>query len=149
MSLESMMPSNHLILCHPCLLLPLVILSMKISSQLENSQHFPVSQFFASGGQSIGVSASASVLPVNIQDWIPLGLAGWISLQSKGLSSLLRDHSSKASILYQNYLFRYFNFNEVQLICYYFIYLAFSVVDKSLLYPASSRFSPVLSCRVL
>ena len=50
------------------------------------SVSFPVSQFFASGGQSIGVSASASVLPMNTQDWSPLGWTGWISLQSKGLS---------------------------------------------------------------
>ena len=50
------------------------------------SESFPVSQFFASSGQSIGVSASASVLPMNIQDWFPLGWTGWISLQSKGLS---------------------------------------------------------------
>ena len=53
------------------------------------SQHqglFPRSQFFTSGDQSIGVSASASVLPMNIQDWFPLGLTGWISLQSKRLS---------------------------------------------------------------
>ena len=50
------------------------------------SGSFPMSQFFASGGQSIGVSASASVLPMNIQDWFPLGQTGWISLQSKGLS---------------------------------------------------------------
>ena len=46
---------------------------------------FPMSQFFASGGQSIGVAASASVLPINSQDWSPLGWTGWISLQSKGL----------------------------------------------------------------
>ena len=50
------------------------------------SGSFPVSQLFASGGQSIGVSASASVLPMNTQDWSPLGWTGWISLQSKGLS---------------------------------------------------------------
>ena len=50
------------------------------------SGFFPVSQFFASGGQSIGASASASVLPMNIQGWFPLGLTGLISLQSKGLS---------------------------------------------------------------
>ena len=61
------------------------------------SGSFPMSQFFASGGQSIG--ASASVLPMNIQDWSPLGWTDWISLQSKGLSSLLQHHSSKASIL--------------------------------------------------
>ena len=54
------------------------------------SQHqgffFPMSQFFTSGCQTVGVTASASVLPMNIQDWFPLGWAGWISLQSKGLS---------------------------------------------------------------
>ena len=49
---------------------------------------FPMSQFFTSGGQSIGPSASASILPMNIQDWFPLGWTGWISLQSKGLSSV-------------------------------------------------------------
>ena len=76
MSIESVMPSNHLILCHP-LLLP---------SVFPASGSFPVSQLFTSGGQSIGASASASVLPVNIQGWFPLGLTGWISLQSKGLS---------------------------------------------------------------
>ena len=52
---------------------------------------FPVSQFFASGGQSIGVSASASVLPMNTQDWSPLGSTGWISLQSKGLSRVFSN----------------------------------------------------------
>ena len=53
---------------------------------LSQHQSFPMSQFFTSGGQSIGVSASAPVLPMNIQDWFPLGRTGWISLQSKGLS---------------------------------------------------------------
>ena len=57
-----------------------------------------MSQFFTSGGHSIGVSASASVLPMNIQDWFPLGWTGWISSQSRGLKSL-QHHSSKASIL--------------------------------------------------
>ena len=52
---------------------------------------FPMSQFFASGGQSIGVSASQSVLPMNIQDWFPLGLTDWISLQSKGLSRVFSN----------------------------------------------------------
>ena len=55
------------------------------------SGSFPVSQFFTSGGQSTGVSASASVLPMNIQDWFPLGLTGWISLQSKGLSRVFSN----------------------------------------------------------
>ena len=75
MSIESVMPSNHLILCHP-LLLP---------SSFPASGSFPTSHFFTSGGQSIGVSASASVLTMNIQDWFPLGWTGCISLQSKGL----------------------------------------------------------------
>ena len=56
--------------------------------------------FFASGGQSTGASALASVFPMNIQDWFPWGLTGLISLQFKGLSSLLQHHSSKASVLW-------------------------------------------------
>ena len=55
------------------------------------SGSFPMSQFFASSGQSIGVSASASVLPMNIQDWFPLGWTGWNSLQSKGLSRVFSN----------------------------------------------------------
>ena len=55
------------------------------------SGSFPMSQFFTSGGQSIGVSASASVFPMNIQDWFPLGLTGWISLQSKVLSRVFSN----------------------------------------------------------
>ena len=77
MSISSVMPSNHLTLCCPLLLLPSIFLSIG---------SFPVSQFFPSGGQSNGASASASVLPMIIQDRFPLGWTGWISLQSKGLS---------------------------------------------------------------
>ena len=55
------------------------------------SRAFPVSQFFSSGGQSIGISASASVPPMNIQDWFALGWIGWISLQSKGLSRVFSN----------------------------------------------------------
>ena len=58
------------------------------------SGSFPMSQLFASDGQNIGVSASTSVLPMNSQDWFPLGWTDWISLQSKGLKSLLLHHSS-------------------------------------------------------
>ena len=64
------------------------------SSHLQSfpvSGSFQMSQFFASGGQSIGVLASASVLPMNIQDWFPLGWTGWISLQSKGLSRVFSN----------------------------------------------------------
>ena len=82
MSIESVMPSNHLILCRPLLLLP---------SVFPASGSFPMSQFFASGGRSIGVSASASVLPVNIQDWFPSGWSGWIFLLSKGLSRVFSN----------------------------------------------------------
>ena len=69
-------------------------LSSPLSSCLQSfpaSGSFPMSQFFASGGQSIGVSASASVLPMNIQDWFPSGWTGWISLQSKGLSRVFSN----------------------------------------------------------
>ena len=59
-----------------------------------------MSQFFTSCGQSLGASASVSVLPMNIQDLFPLGWTGWISLQSKRLSRVLQHHSSKASILW-------------------------------------------------
>ena len=55
------------------------------------SRSFPMSQLFTSGGQSIGVSASASVLPMNIQDWFPLGRTSWISLLSKGLSRVFSN----------------------------------------------------------
>ena len=65
----------------------------------------PMSRFFTSGGQSIVASASASVLLMNIQGWFPLGLTGLISLQSKGLSSLLQHHSSKVSVLLHSAFF--------------------------------------------
>ena len=67
MSIESVMPSNHLILCRPLLLLP---------ASLPASGSFQMNQLFASGGQSIGDSDSTSVLPMNTQDWSPLGRTG-------------------------------------------------------------------------
>ena len=70
---------------HPTISLSVVPFSSCLQSFPELGS-FPKSQFFASGGQSIGDSASASALPMNIQDWVPLGWTGWISLQSKGLS---------------------------------------------------------------
>ena len=84
--------------CHPTISSSVVPFSSCIQS-FPSSGSFPRSQFFTSGGQSIGVSALASVLPMNIQGWFPLRLTGLISLQSKGLSSLLQYHSSKTSIL--------------------------------------------------
>ena len=68
------------------------------------SESFPMSQFFASGGQSTGASASASVLPVNIQGWFPLGLSGLISLQAKGLLRVLQ-HNLKVLILQSSAFF--------------------------------------------
>ena len=76
MSIELVMPSNHLILW---------LQSFPASGSI------PMSQYFTSGGQSTGVSASASDLPMNIQDWFPLGWTGWISLQSKGLSRVFSN----------------------------------------------------------
>ena len=74
MSIASVMPSDHLIVCHPFLLLPSIFPSIR------EIRSFPMSQFFTSGGQRIGASASASVLPMNIWDWFPLGWTDLISL---------------------------------------------------------------------
>ena len=82
MSIESVMPSSHLILCRPLLLLPPIPPSIRVFSN-ESALHI--------GGQSTGVSASASVLPMNIQDWSPLGWTVWISMQSKGQSRVFSN----------------------------------------------------------
>ena len=71
--------------CHPAISSSVIPFS-SCSQSLAASGSFPMSQLFAWGGQSIGISASASVLPMNTQDWSPLEWTGWISLQSKGLS---------------------------------------------------------------
>ena len=76
--------------CHPTISSSVVPFSSHLQS-FPASGSFPMSQFFVSGGQSIGVSTSASVLPMNIQDWFPLGWTGWISLQSKGLSRVFSN----------------------------------------------------------
>ena len=93
MSIESMMPSDHLILCHHLLLLPSIFPSIRVFSN---------DWLFTSGGQCIGASASASAsaLPMNIQAWLPLGLTGCISLQSKELSRVF----SSTTIQKHNYL---------------------------------------------
>ena len=96
MSIESVMPSNHLVLCHPFLLPPSIFPGIRV---------FPTSQFFTSGGQGIGVSVSASVLPMNIQDWFPLWWTGWTSFLSKGLSRVFSNTSLKASLLWHSALF--------------------------------------------
>ena len=93
---ESVMPSNHHILCRP-LLLPLSVFPPASSS-------FPKSQFFTLGGQSIGVSVSTSVLPMNIQDLFPLGLTGLVSFQSKGLSRVFSNNTIQRLQLFSSQL---------------------------------------------
>ena len=75
--------------CDPTISSSIMPFSCLHSSPTSGS--FPMSRFFSSGGQMIGVSASTSVLPMNIQDWFPLGWTGWISLQSKGLSRVFSN----------------------------------------------------------
>ena len=82
MSTESVMPSYRLVFCYPLLHLPSIFPSIRVFSN---------ELLFVSGGQSIGVSASSSVLLMNIQDWFPLELIRWISFQSKGLSRVFSN----------------------------------------------------------
>ena len=84
--------------CHPTISSSVVAFSSCLQS-FPASGFFQMSQFFASHGQSIGTSASASVISMNTQDWFPLGLTGWISLQSKGLSGVF------SNITFQKYQF--------------------------------------------
>ena len=93
MSIDWVMPSNHLILCHPLPLLPSIFPSIRVFSN---------ESALALGDQSFGTSASASVYPMNIQGWFPLGMTGLISLMFKGLKTLLQHHSLKASILWHS-----------------------------------------------
>ena len=96
--------------CHPTISSSVIPFSSSVipfSSRLQSfsaAGSFPMSQFFSSNGQSIEVSASASVLPMNIQDWFPLGLTGWISLPSEGLS-IVFSYTTKASILWPSAFF--------------------------------------------
>ena len=76
--------------CHPTISSSGIPFSSHLLS-FSASGSFPMSQFFTSGGQSIRVSASTSVLPMNIQDWFTLGLTSWISLQSKGLTRVFSN----------------------------------------------------------
>ena len=85
--------------CHPTISSSVIPFSFCLKP-FPASGSFLMSQFFTSDGQNIGASASASILPINIQGWFPLGLIGWISLQFKGLS-----HSSKISVLRHSVFF--------------------------------------------
>ena len=84
--------------CHPTISSSVIPFSSHLQS-FSSSGSFQISKFFKSGGQNIRDSALASVLPMNIQDRLPLGWTGWVSLLSKWLKSLLQYHSSKASVL--------------------------------------------------
>ena len=136
MSIESVMPSNHLILCHTLLLLPSIFPSIRVSSN---------NGLFASRDQNIGASASTSVLPMNIQGLFPLGLTGLISLQSKRFSRVfsttIRKHQFCARPLYMtlenhtHYTFMHDSGNTTA-------FTLWTFVDKvmSLLFIALSRF---------
>ena len=114
--------------CHPTISSSVIPLSSCLQS-FEASGSFPSSQFFASGGQSIGVSVSASVFPMNIQDWSPLGLIGLISLQSKGLS-------------------RVFSSTTIQKHRYYSVQTSYSSIFTSILdYWKSHSFGLMDTCR--
>ena len=85
--------------CHPTISSS-VIPSSSCPQSFPGSGSFPMSQFFASGGQSIRASASASVLPMNIQDWFPWGLTGFISLQSKRLSRVFSNTRAQKNLFF-------------------------------------------------
>ena len=99
--------------CHPAISSSVIPFSSRLQSFPESGS-FPVSQFFSPGGQSVGVSASASVLPMNIQDWFPSGWAGWISLQSTGLSRVFSNTTvqkhqffgAQLSLWFSSFIFR-------------------------------------------
>ena len=80
--------------CHPIILSSVVPFSSR-SQSFPTSGYFSMSRFLASGGQSVGVSASASVFPKNIQDWFPLGWTGWISFKSKGRSRVFSNTTAQ------------------------------------------------------
>ena len=94
--------------CHATISSSVVPFSSHLQS-FPASGSFPMSQFFTSGDQSIGVSASTSVLPVNIQDWFPLGWTGWISLKSKGLSRVFSNTTFQKHQLFGAQLSLQFN----------------------------------------
>ena len=90
--------------CHPTISTSVVSFSSRLQS-FPASGSFPMSHFYTSGGQSIGISASVSVLPVNIQDWYPLGWTGWNSLQSKGLSRVFSNTTVQKHQFFGSQLF--------------------------------------------
>ena len=96
--------------CHPAISSSVVPFS-SCPQSLTASRSFPMSQLFTWGGQSIGVLPSASVLPMNTQDWSPLGWTGWISLQSKGLSRIFSNTTVQKHQCFSTQLSSQFNFH--------------------------------------
>ena len=94
--------------CHPTISSSVVLFSSGLQS-FPTSGSFQMSHFFASGGQSIGVSASASVLLMNTQDWSPLGWTGWISLQTKGLSRVFYNTTVQKHLVLGVWLYLWSN----------------------------------------
>ena len=122
---DAIQPS-HPLCCH-ILLMPSIFPSIRVFSQLR-----VMSCLFTSGGQHIGASTSASVLPVNIQGWCPLGLTGLTSLLSKGLKNLLQHQNSRTSILWYSAFFivqlshHLFSWNSSNLWCFLSCSLSFT-----------------------
>ena len=116
MSIELVMPSNCFILCHPLLLLPSIFPSIRVFS---NESVLC---------QSIGVSASAAVLPMNIQDWFPLGWTGWISLQSKGLSRVFSNTTVQKHQFFSAQLSS--QSNSIGLGCEFLVKLGCELLDR-------------------
>ena len=100
---SNLCPSNQW--CHPTSVIPF----SSCFQSFPASGSYSMSQFFASGGQSIGASASASVLPMNIQDWSPLEWTSWVSLQSKGLSRVFSNTTVQKHQFFSVQLFLWFN----------------------------------------
>ena len=113
--------------CHPTISSVLTVSSCL--QPFPASGSFPISQFFTSGGQSIGISTLASVLPVNVQDWYPLGWTSWISLQSKGLlrvfsNTTVQNHQFVGALTSMQW--SYSQFLKVLLIYSYYKILVYS-----------------------
>ena len=103
--------------CHPTISSSVIHFFSCLQS-FPASGSFPVSQFFTSGGQSVGVSASTSVLPMNIQDWFPLGWTSWISLETEGLSRVFSNTTVQKNQFFSAQLFfREGNGNPLQYFC--------------------------------
>ena len=112
--------------CHPAISSSVIPFSSRLQS-FPASGSFPMSHFLSSGGQSIGVSASASVLPMNIQDWFPLGWTVFISLQSKGLSRVFSNPTVEKHQFFSAQL-SYFLYFYITLFAYYIALFVYCII---------------------